>query len=207
MKYVSFDSETTDLKPATGQLLEFVAVVEDTEHPEIPVDRLPTYHVRFIHEQLRGNAVALLMHAKSGLLQDLTDAAVDGRFQRWVSEVHDNPATIRYLGGNMVEGAFVGLRTFLERQGFGSHEGPKPVLAGFQVGSFDKLWMPDWFKDDCHHRVIEVGSVAMGVDMTHWARTSPPASKDLGEPNHTALQDARNAILVLRRITDNYGKA
>ena len=44
MKYVSFDSETTDLKPESGLLLEFAAVVEDTEHPEIPVEKLPGSH-------------------------------------------------------------------------------------------------------------------------------------------------------------------
>jgi len=60
MVYISIDLETTGLNPETCQILEFGAVLEDTNNIK-PLDELPTYHAYIKHPggNISGNIYAL----------------------------------------------------------------------------------------------------------------------------------------------------
>ena len=64
MKYVSIDIETTGLDPKTCQIIEFAAVIDDTDKPEVPVEQLPAYSRVIGHKLIQGEAFALNMNAR-----------------------------------------------------------------------------------------------------------------------------------------------
>jgi oligoribonuclease len=72
MRYLSIDLETTGSDPLTCQIIEFAAVLEDTEKPEVPVEELPYLRLAVHYEILCGNVAALAMNAR--LLQEIADA-------------------------------------------------------------------------------------------------------------------------------------
>jgi oligoribonuclease len=72
MRYLSIDLETTGSDPATCQILEFAAVLENTATPHVPVEELPSLRLVVHHPLLSGTAGALAMNAR--LLQEITDA-------------------------------------------------------------------------------------------------------------------------------------
>jgi DNA polymerase III epsilon subunit-like protein len=63
MKYVSIDIETTGLNPETCQVIEFGAVIEDT-NTNTPLNELPSFHRYVQHDSYCGEAYALSMHQK-----------------------------------------------------------------------------------------------------------------------------------------------
>lgn len=63
MKYASIDIETTGLDPKADQVLEIGCVIDDTAHPEVPVDKLPSFRAILVHKKLSGNPIALSMNA------------------------------------------------------------------------------------------------------------------------------------------------
>ena len=70
MTYISIDLETTGLDPKVCSIIEFGAVVEDTNNV-LPMDQLPTYHayVKPRDGNLSGNIYALNMNA--GIIEKL----------------------------------------------------------------------------------------------------------------------------------------
>lgn len=69
-KYVSIDIETSGLDPENCQILEFGAIVEDTEK-KLSFDEIPKFKKVIYHEEIKGNAFALNMNAR--LLKILAD--------------------------------------------------------------------------------------------------------------------------------------
>lgn len=72
MRYLSIDLETTGFDPLHCQVLEFAAVLEDTRHPEVPVEELPSLRLAVHHEILTGNVGAFVMNAR--LLEEISEA-------------------------------------------------------------------------------------------------------------------------------------
>jgi oligoribonuclease len=70
MRYISIDLETTGLDPSTCQIIEFGAVLEDTNNV-LPIDELPTFHayVKPKNGHLSGNIFALNMNG--GIIEKL----------------------------------------------------------------------------------------------------------------------------------------
>lgn len=70
MKYLSIDLETTGLDWDNCQILEFGAVLEDTNN-KIPLEELPTYHAYIKHPggNVYGNMFALNLNA--GIIEKL----------------------------------------------------------------------------------------------------------------------------------------
>ena len=64
MRYISIDLETTGLDDENNQIIEFGAVLEDTNNP-LPLDDLPTYHAYVTHPNgvLTGDVFALSLNA------------------------------------------------------------------------------------------------------------------------------------------------
>lgn len=63
MKYVSIDLETTGLDPENCQILEFGAIIEDTDN-KLPFDELPKFKKVIYHEEIKGGAFALNMNVR-----------------------------------------------------------------------------------------------------------------------------------------------
>jgi len=70
MKIVSIDLETTGLDPENCQILEFGAIIEDTEK-KLPFEELPKFKRVIYHEEIKGSAFALNMNVR--LLKAIAD--------------------------------------------------------------------------------------------------------------------------------------
>jgi hypothetical protein len=75
MRYVSIDIETTGIDRDWCDIIEFGAILEDTEN-QLPYEEIPKFH-RYLkpprQEGYRGEIFALNMHAKNGILEELTE--------------------------------------------------------------------------------------------------------------------------------------
>lgn len=108
MKYVSIDVETTGLDPDTCQILEFGAVIEDTDN-KLPLDQLPTFQRYLRHRDVFGNPYALAMNHE--ILSRIAnsnpndpDVCKPGDlgviFARWLSKHGLNSGAITVAGKN-----------------------------------------------------------------------------------------------------------
>jgi hypothetical protein len=64
MKYLSIDIETTGLDYTENQMIEFGCVIDDTEHPEIPVEELPRRRILYPRKNYNINPFCMRMHEK-----------------------------------------------------------------------------------------------------------------------------------------------
>jgi len=131
MKYVSIDIETTGLDHDCCKVLELAMILEDTAHPEVPVEDLPYYHAIFHYNKLyHGEPYALSIN--SALLMKIAKGEGKDPVEAW-------------------EGAEIFL---------GQHFGDKKaVAAGKNVGSFDLQFFPEDVKKLFDHRSLDPGSV------------------------------------------------
>jgi len=191
--YLSLDLETTGLDPKEDQILMVGAVVEDTEHPEVPVEELPYFCCYVRHDRYHGNGFALAMN---WWILNITS----GRSKQEVEHpIYDDVLSINWWGYKFHE--------FLDEQFSTPEDGKKPkiILAGKNVASFDYQFLPKELQNRFAHRFIDPGSVFIV-----WEVDKPLSLDDLkieldieGEVEHDALEDARDVIRVLRK---SYGK-
>ena len=62
MRIVSIDIEGTGLDIEKHDILEFGAVLDDTDYPEVPLLELPKFHCYFLKNEYVGEAYAIGMH-------------------------------------------------------------------------------------------------------------------------------------------------
>lgn len=196
MKYLSLDLETTGLDPQKDQILMVGAVVEDTEHAEVLVEKLPTFGCYVKHDRYEGDAFAIGMN---GWIFDIISGRVKNKNEYPIyngsCDQFDNDAWAHNLN------------LFLNKY-FPSvnNKWPKIVLTGKNVAKFDYHFLPESLQSRFHHRMIDPGSCFID-----WSKDLPPSldnlKKDLsieGEITHDAIEDARDVIRVLRAGTHNY---
>ena len=176
MKYLSIDIETTGLDPVDCQVLEFAAVLADTEDVETPVTGLRYFHTRVMPRagRIHGELVAIGMHAK--LFQDLIrgpsirDCDLLDMFVDWAGAQGLSQAYT--VAGKNFQGFDV---KFLE------------MLPGYYGGMFK-------------HRVMDPAMLFMRA-----TDTSVPSllvckqRAGIDTPvAHTALEDARDVVRLIR---------
>lgn len=185
-RYISIDIETTGLDPETCQILEIGAVIDDWV---FPIKKLPTFHCYVQHPEYHGEPYALALNhkilkilAKCDCNCILQPFEVFERFNKWLqSNCFQDRITI--AGKNF--GSFD--LQFLKR------------LSSFQL-------ITDYF---CH-RYIDPA-------MLYWepnidGSTLPNLKKCLAragmmdEVTHTAVEDARLVIKLIRHYYDKKGK-
>jgi oligoribonuclease (3'-5' exoribonuclease) len=197
MKIVSIDLETSSLDPQRGQILEFAAVIDDTEKPEIPVEELPYSQLIVVKRDysIRGDPVAIAMNID--LIKMIGEIAnvKSGKsaVYKWCYE--DTLGTI--FDYFMAENRF--------------DYGPY-VLTGKNVAMFDLKFLNEienWKLQPRypHHRIVEPG--------TFFARADdkvPPDMKTCLERagieksvTHRALDDARDVVRLIRKGFANKG--
>jgi oligoribonuclease len=69
MRYITIDIETTGLDPVKDQILQFAAVIRDTNKMSEPVEKSPTMVCYVEHQRYEGHPYALALNA--GILSEL----------------------------------------------------------------------------------------------------------------------------------------
>lgn len=199
MKFAAIDIETTGLNIELDQVLQVAIVLEDTSKPDTPVEDLPTFEGLIYHERIAGAPFALHMNREIvELFAGIKPGGpVDFRGRR--IEVYEHVSEVVYA-------ALDWLRAHLTNGG-PLEKARKFVAAGKNAGGFDLPFLGLDFQKQFHHRVIDVGSVALGANHDYWLQDAPPGMRELhegDEPTHDALEDARDVIRLLRKLTHSY---
>lgn len=201
MKYVSIDIETTGLDRELDQVLQLALVIEDTNKTSgVEVEDLPFFEGLVRYDRISGQAFALTMNA--AIIEALAkvgtssnEAALRGRRVKIYHNVE-----------SLIGSAIDFLDEHLECAGEPPLEKRDYVVAGKNVAGFDLPFLPVRFRRCFHHRVIDVGSVALGARGKLWKGNRIPGLADLhdGKMTHDALEDARVVVRLLRKLTNWY---
>lgn len=186
MKFISIDTETTGLDSDNCQVLSFAAVLEDTEHPEVPVEELPFIHVIFRLDHIIGEPYAI------NLNKDLIEIIKEGKDDRLC-----NPD---YFFGKLEE--------FLYENDFTQKD--KLKVVGKNFGTFDKKFIeriPNFedFVFKFHHRILDVGPLFVDFKNDDWIPSLDQCMQRAGVEGvveHCAYKDAMDVIKTLRAKYD-----
>lgn len=197
MKYVSVDIETTCLEPKRPEnILGISMVLEDSDHPEIPLKSLPHFTCIIGHQQVTGSPYAL---ALNGWILMEIDKWQKGKPTKY-PVYHALGQNHQWLAG--VNGMYPEPSWLAEAMKFlDKHFGTERInIAGKNVASFDMHFFPEMLDNRFRHRVIDPGSV-----LVDWTRS---ACLDLGTlkkraglegvVSHDMYEDALDVIAVLR---------
>ena len=205
MKLISLDIETTGLDRDRDQILQLAMVAEDTaDQGRVPLMDLPFWEGLVYYQRLEGSSIALHMNAE--ILEAL--ASCDPEY------IWDNSHKPRVeLRGRMIQ-VYCGLQLALADAANWVKEHRAswmPTVVGKNVAGFDLSFLPSSFQHLFHHRVVDVGSVALGACSSWWSEGQIPGLSQLYEAGHEgnvvhdALFDARRVLGALRKLTGNYG--
>jgi oligoribonuclease (3'-5' exoribonuclease) len=206
MKFISLDLETTGLNPSTDQIIQFAAIMVDTEQP---MEMWPAINLLVHHERYAGEAFALQMNQK--ILHKIATAK-DFDFV-----VGNSPQAGFMLGSSpfpepkhvYVESLWLTYSSFIHHYTNIPISRQKNVYAGFNIGCFDMQFLFNHISQSWgnHHRYLEVSPLYMGMKKNN---NKVPSSSEvvrdlLGEEvSHDALQDALQAAKCAKIILDYY---
>ena len=198
MKYLSIDLETTGLDENDCQILEFGAVLEDTNNI-LPLDELPKYHAYIKHPKgnISGNIFAL--HLNAGIIEKL-------RNEKELKDTHNyiknEDLADDFLAWLKMQGMEIKSSTYNNQTNYHC----TITVAGKNFSSFDKKFLDkvpgfrnkirmrqraidpsvlfvDWEKDECLPTLDECKEKA-GID---------------GVVTHLAVDDALDVVKLLRK--------
>lgn len=187
MKYISVDIETTGLDSEKHTIVQFGAVLEDTENI-LPLEELPRFECLLNHPEYVGTPYALGMHAE--LFKELANPTgktfifefyeVAEKFQDW-----------------------------LKSCGFELDEKNRITInvAGKNFGTFDKLFiekLPNWNKKiKIRQRIIDPSILYWDPIKDETLPSLEECKKRAGLSHttvlHTAVEDALDVIEILRK--------
>lgn len=188
MKYLSIDIETTGLDPSVHQILEMAAVLDDTEHPEIPVTDLPYFRALVLADNYTVNPYCAQLHS-TGLWQEIMGDATK-----------QLPHTIRVDATNLI----YYFTDWLIRT---TKSDESVFAAGKNFGAFDLQFLKKYAKNigkaeklPFKHRYFDPGCMYYAPGDTEIPSLPTCLSRaGLAPTNlHTALGDALDVIRVLR---------
>ena len=192
MRYVSIDIETTGLDPEKCQILEFAAVIEDTLHPEIPVNQLPTFQRILTHSEIHGEPFGIAMN------------------HQLIDIIAKRPAGLDYCAPQNLVPHFW---TFLTDNKFPSHDHCIQFVAtGKNIAGFDLRFLErcDQWGDIVrpHHRVLDPGTLYFDPKTDAVPPSSDVCLGRAGFSNivvHRALPDAQMVIRLFRNKWNGVG--
>jgi len=210
MKYISIDIETTGLDPVNDQILEFAAILEDTNSKEIyDLDGLHSFEAIFAYERLVGNPYALSLNKRLleimvkyyGLKRKGTQNAEFVKYKKEnnIYEITDKNSYIPFIEE---------FEEFLYYSGYLSYSGKKLAVnpAGKNYGSFDGQFLKNIGLYDVVP--IKQRSIDPAILYVDWENDNQLPSlekckeraglKDV-EVTHKAIDDAWDVIRILRK--------
>ena len=187
MKYVSIDIETTGIDPNKHQMIEFGAVIEDTENM-IDLDKLPTFRALIQHNDYVVNPYCLTLHTE---------------LYKEICSHKENIYTKDFVvlkDGKLLGGAFA---NWLGLNGIDVDK--KLNVAGKNFNGFDKLFLSKYMDGlvKFSHRALD--PVALFVELND---VNPPNLAECakragieftGKGYHTAVSDALMVVELLRK--------
>ena len=190
MKYCSIDIETTGLDPSTCQVIEFAAVLEDTDNPK-PLNELPQFSTLVRHTLYRGEPYALAMNHE-----------IFAELAKWTTQHADHLPT---QGSTPLVTDVSNLMTrfanFLKMNRM--EEWIALIVAGKNFANFDNRFLellPHYRKVKFHHRILDPMMLYLNKQ-----DKVPPGSDEclkragIEKPvSHRALDDALMVIQLLR---------
>lgn len=188
MIYMSIDLETTGLDPKNNQILEFGAVIEDTNN-RLPLNELPTFHT-FIDngELIHGNAFALQMNSEI-----LRKIATKEEGFTYIEPRNLGYAVHRWLMAQGIKHDDKGIM--------------KITVAGKNFGAFDLQFLNNCENFNAYvkidHRIIDPGTLCVDwVKDEHVPGLNECKARHgiEGEVTHNAVEDAIDVIKVLRKF-------
>jgi hypothetical protein len=162
MKYISIDLETTGLDPKICQIIEFAAIVEDTE-TKLPREKLPTFKCYVTYSDYEGSARALAMNhvalERIGKYQESGDEEIEKLLQEtgylFCSERGFVSKFYEFVYNNYSEDKYKRKYPTIVEDGYFP---PEPIhinVAGKNFASFDKVFIE---KIDLWHRFFRIRS-------------------------------------------------
>lgn len=202
MKILSLDLETTGLRAGADRILEGAFILEDTrdmfdENGIIrPVMTLPTFTFCIQWDDIQFDSLTALKMNYELVTSIPTRADRIIELDEWPPDAFE----LRFI--DWITGLIP--------------EGERVIPCGKNVAGFDIPFLVE-FNDEIpgrffRHRVIDLGSVALAVNVELFEQDSPPDMGELcaaylgsGDAAHTAIQDARDNLHLLRKMTHTYG--
>ena len=179
------------------------AVVEDTEHPEVPVEELPTFGCYVKYSRYTGSAFALGLN---GWIFDIISGRAENKNGYPIYSGDDLYQNANGTALVPKEWEHIFNSWLCKQFPLANSEIPKIVLAGKNVAKFDYQFLSENIQRRFYHRMIDPGSCFID-----WSLNSPQSLDDLkkgfniaGEVTHDAVEDARDVIRVLRAGTHSY---
>lgn len=187
MKYISIDLETTGLDANRHQILEFGAVIEDTDTP-IALGDLPSFHAYLLWDEVIGDPFALAMNYK--ILSIISDN------KQWKDHNIITPDNLGPLFKKFIDENFSGFTTSYDK---------KVTVAGKNFGNFDNQFLknlPNFFEHvSFEHRFLDPGSIFFDPTQDKKLPGLDTCLERVGVRKsvaHTAVEDAKDVILALR---------
>jgi len=193
MKYVSIDIETTGLDPLDHQVIEFGAVIEDTENP-LQICGLPSFRALIKHDRIDISPFCLKMHMDTGLLEELTKRQKE-RPKTW----HDFIDGTHICQPSALTPIF---KRFLKSNGIDPDL--RVIVAGKNFNGFDRLFLDRLpLAINYHHRVLDPMPLFVrpgDKEPPNLAECAKRAGVEFkGTGYHTAVSDAIMVVELLRK--------
>lgn len=194
MKYVSIDLETTGLDPGIHQIVEFAAVQDDLQNPQIPVDELPSIQILIYHPNYIVSPFVTRMH------KDIWEMVADINPSELALAIAEYSHLGKYPADKVGEHYVTTMEhlstIFLDWLGTSD----KITVAGKNFATFDKLFLPEAIDKRIRQRVADPGILYLEpgdqvIPNTDECLKRAGISKTT---SHRALADARDVCRLLR---------
>jgi len=193
MRYVCIDIETTGLDPVNDQILQFAAVIRDTDKMSEPMEQSPTMVCYVEHERYEGQPYALALNA--GILSELAKS----REKRKMNSVKAEELTVAFYN-------------FLVSNGYSPSEKTRRVSftgAGKNFGTFDLQFLKNQ-KGWAEYLLVDSRVLDPAMLFIKPTDQKLPGLKNclqrIGiekEISHDALEDVHDTILALETGLSN----
>jgi DNA polymerase III epsilon subunit-like protein len=205
MKYVSIDLETSGLDPEKNQILEFGAILEDTDKC-LGFDEIPKFSCIIERKEIMGQPIALNMNTRIiNILSNLWMAKGEKRdaIRKKFNIIKEDELVSNFI--NWLAPYFATKENSCEDLQLYSYDFVLNI-AGKNYASFDGRFLekvPGWKEMvKCSHKIIDPATLYVDWNKDERLPSLDDCLKRAGiekSVTHTAVEDAWDVIQVLRK--------